>query len=179
MEASCDAIRIAERVRAGDLDAIGQISRCYGDRLLAVGLRRCRDRADAEDAVQDALLSAGRSLQGFRGDGSVESWLTRMVVNACYRMRRGQKNDQSRHEVDADLPDNNTPEDGAARHELAQRLEDALATLQPLDQAVVILSDVEGWSAPQIATELTMKPGTVRVRLHRARQKLRENLASL
>lgn len=179
MESSCDAVRIAERVRDGDLDALGQISRCYGERLMAVGLRRCRDRADAEDAVQDALLSAGGALQGFRGDGSVEGWLTRMVINACYRMRRGQKNDRGRHDTDTELPDNNTPEDGAARSQLARLLEDALAMLSPLDQAVVILSDVEGWSAPQIAMELTMQPGTVRVRLHRARKKLRTILASL
>jgi RNA polymerase sigma-70 factor (ECF subfamily) len=172
----CDARRLAEQVRTGDMAAIGSISRCYGERLLAVGLSRCRDRADAEDAVQDALLSAGRSLQGFRGEGTVESWLTRMVVNACSRMRRGQKNDPARHDPDAVVVDHDTPEASAARRRLARRLESALATLSPLDRVVVVLSDVEGWSAPQIAEELTMKPGTVRVRLHRARGRLREIL---
>ena len=61
--------------------------------LLAVGRRVCRDDERARDAVQDALLAAGEHLDDFRGDGSVEGWLVRMVANACKSWRRGRKED--------------------------------------------------------------------------------------
>src|SRR3954449_2797768 len=74
---------------AGDPDAFTELVRRHRDRLWAVALRTMRDREDAADALQDALLSAFRNASGYRGDAAVTTWLHRVVVNACLdRMRR-------------------------------------------------------------------------------------------
>lgn len=89
--ALCDPDRLIELARAGDPEALERMTRCYGSRLIAVGRAHCRDAERARDAVQDALLAATEHLDDFRGDGSLEGWLVRMVARACYRMRRGRK----------------------------------------------------------------------------------------
>ena len=127
--------------------------------------------------MQDALLAAGTHLGTFRGDGRVDSWLVRMVANACYRMHRGRKNDAKLHTTEFDVASvEATPELAAARHELGETLGSALLELQPRDRAIVVLSDVEGYKANQIAEKLDMTHGSVRTRLSRARKKLREVL---
>ena len=102
---ACDPRAIAALVRANDLAALDRLTRCHGERLLAVARRRCRNDEDAHDAVQDALVSAGTHLQDFQGTGSVEGWVIRMVARACGRLRRGRKNDPSLHETEVDVPD--------------------------------------------------------------------------
>jgi RNA polymerase sigma factor (sigma-70 family) len=137
MTARCHECRpdlIAELVRAGDMAALDRISRCYGAHLLAVGRRVCRDHERARDAVQDALLAAGERLDQYRGEGSVEGWLVAMVANACRSGQRGRK-DQAEwnRPLDEESPTcaGDRPDDGAARSELAEALEAALADLPP------------------------------------------------
>ncbi len=75
--------------RAGDPDAFAELVRRHRDRLWAVALRTLGDREEAADAVQEALLSAFRRADTFRGDAAVTTWLHRIVVNACLdRVRR-------------------------------------------------------------------------------------------
>ncbi len=170
----CDANELVGMVRAGDIEALDRITRCFGDRLLAVGRQRCRNEEDAQDAVQDTLLSAGKNLTSFRGDGSLEGWLIRMVANACYRMRRGRKNDPSLHTTEAQLfSGDETPEQAAHRGEVGDMLEQVLLGLSSQDRAILILAEGEGWTGPEIAREMDMTPGAVRTRLTRIRQRLR------
>lgn len=196
--APCDPQALVRLVRAGDLRALDRVTRCHGERLLAVGRRYCRDHAEAEDAVQDALLAAGRHLDSFRGDGSVEGWLVRMVANACHHMRRGRKNARhmqtsvlspagapGRDGDEAGLLDVGaalesplaTPEQQAMAGQLASALGEALQEFDATTRAVVLLAEAEGWTGPEIAAELGLTPGAVRVRLTRARARLRERLA--
>jgi len=173
----CSPTELADLARAGDIEVLDRATRCFGQRLLAIGKRHCRSESDAEDAVQDALASAGEHLEDWRGDGKLESWLGRIVVNACRRMRRGRKNDPTTHVRDAELvTDDPHPELRAARTELAETLSQALVDLGPKDRAIVLLSDVEGWKGPEIAKRLNMSPGSVRTRLSRARARLRDKL---
>ncbi len=173
----CDGNDLIRMVRAGELEALDRITRCFGDRLLAVARQRCRNEEDAHDAVQDTLLSAGRNLTSFRGDGSLEGWLVRMVANACYRMRRGRKNDPSLHTTEAQLHfDGETPEQAAHRGEVGDLLEQVLLGLNAQDRAILILAEGEGWTGPEIAREMDMTPGAVRTRLTRIRQRLRATL---
>lgn len=176
----CDPAEIVRLVRAGDLTALDRVTRCHGDRLLAVGRRYCRTRAEAEDAVQDALLAAARNLDSFRGDGSFEGWLVRMVANACHHMRRGRKNDPGLHDAEAILTSADaTPEQQAMVGELALALGQVLQELEPVSRSIVLLAEAEGWAAAEIGAHIGMTPGAVRVRLHRARTRLRERLAPL
>lgn len=175
---TCDAEAMIALMRKGDLEALDRMTRCYGQRLLSVGRRYCRSEAEAEDAVQDALLSAGQHLQAFRSEGSVEGWLVRMVTNACHHMRRGRKNDYRIHGTETVLTsDQGSPEDRAATGELASALGEALLSLSPDDRTIVLLSEAEGWKGPEIAEAMRLSPGAVRVRLTRARAKLRDLLS--
>lgn len=176
----CDPDKLVRMMREGDIQALDRITRCHGDRLLAVGRRYCRTSSEAEDAVQDALLAAGTHLQSYRGDGPLEGWLVRMVANACSHMRRGRKNDRKLHDPEAIMRSGEpSPEQRAMVGELASALGEALLELEPANRTIVLLSEGEGWTAPEIGEELGMTPGAVRVRLHRARARLRDRLASM
>ncbi|MBN2800441.1 MAG: sigma-70 family RNA polymerase sigma factor [Deltaproteobacteria bacterium] len=177
----CDPHEILDLVAAGDISALDHMTRCYGDRLLSVGRRYCRHEEDAHDAVQDALLAAGRNLQSFRSDGSLEGWLVRIVTNACARQRRGRKNDPSLHTVEVELADapDGSPEEEAWRGQVAAALGEALLVLSPVDRLILLLSDAEGWTGPQIAERVDLSHPAVRTRLSRARARLREHLRDL
>jgi RNA polymerase sigma-70 factor, ECF subfamily len=166
-------------VRAGDRSALDRITRCYSRHLLAVGRRVCGDADSARDAVQDALLAAGQHMDDFRGAGSVEGWLVRMVANACRTRRRGRKNQP---EWNGELDEEHAasaargPADRAAQAQLADALIAALLELPPADRAVVLLTQLDGWSGPEVAEALELSPEAVRARLTRARRRLRERL---
>ena len=97
----CDENELISLSRAGDMEALDRVCRCYGARLLAVARRKCRSESDARDAVQDTILAAGQHLREFQGAGKLEGWLVRTVSNACFQMRRGQKNNPHIHDADS------------------------------------------------------------------------------
>lgn len=172
--------QLVRLMRAGDMEALDRITRCYGQTLATVGRRYCRSAIEAEDAVQDALVAAGQNLRSYRGEGSPEGWLVRMVINACRKMHRGQKNAPALHDAldeAAPLPAAGAnPEDVAARAQVAQALATALADLAPDDRALILLAEAEEWTAAEIADQLGSTPGAVRTRLSRIRARLRPML---
>ncbi|MEQ1502473.1 MAG: sigma-70 family RNA polymerase sigma factor [Myxococcota bacterium] len=176
-----DRDEIGILARAGDLAALDRLTRTRSDRLLAVGRRWCRTDEEARDAVQDALLAATTHLDQYRGEGEVEGWVARIVARACARLRRGRKNDPALHRVlvDAELVSELAdPETLAGRARIAVALGEALAELGPLDRAVLLLAEAEDRTGPEIAEALGTTPSAVRTRLTRARQRMREALAS-
>ncbi|HYP87476.1 MAG TPA: sigma-70 family RNA polymerase sigma factor [Polyangiaceae bacterium] len=164
-------------VRDGRPEALDQITRCYSQRLMAAGRRHCRTYAEAEDAVQDALISAAETLPQLRNDGSLESFLVRVVASACRRIGRGQKNAAELHDSEAELAAAGDPEQEAERRELAERLERTLLQLAPRDRSIVLLAELEGFSAAEVGAELQMTEGAVRTRLSRLRARLSEALS--
>lgn len=174
----CNPNVLMRMMQGGSPAALDRITRCYGQRLLEAGARYCRTQTEAEDAVQDTMLIAATHLNDFRGQGSLEGWLVRVVASACRRMSRGRKNDFTRHDSQDALPsDAPSPYVITCRSELGQLLQQALLTLQPVDRLTLLLAEVEGWSAPEIAAELGLTPGAVRTRLTRIRGRLRKALA--
>lgn len=168
----CSPDRLMRLVREGDEQALDQITRCYSQRLLEAGRRHCRTQAEAEDAVQDTLVAAVNHLAELRDDGSLEGWLVRVVASACQRIGRGHKNAASLHESDVELSGPSNPEAEAARSELAASLERALLQLSPRDRSLVLLAELEGYTGAELARELGMTEGAVRVRLSRLRARL-------
>jgi RNA polymerase sigma-70 factor (ECF subfamily) len=166
--ASDDAALIRAHVD-GDRDAFGELVRRHRDRLWAVALRTLGDREEAADAVQDALLSAYRSADRFRGDAAVTTWLHRIVVNACLdRARRRQARptvplpEIETYAGDAIIPD----------HDTSLVVHAALAQL-PADQRIaLVLLDMEGYSVAEIAQMLQVAEGTVKSRCARGRARL-------
>jgi RNA polymerase sigma-70 factor (ECF subfamily) len=152
---------------AGDPDAFAEIVRRHRDRLWAVALRTVGDREDAADALQDALLSAYRAAERFRGDSAVTTWLHRIVVNACLdRMRRR----QSRPTVP--LPETDVTPAPAADRDTALVVREALATLPVEQRAALVLVDVQGYAVAEAAEILGVAEGTIKSRCARGRARL-------
>jgi len=152
---------------AGDAGAFAELVRRHRDRLWAVAVRTIGDREEAADALQDALLSAYRAADRFRGDAAVTTWLHRIVVNSCLdRMRRR----QSRPTVP--LPEvERTPAPPVDR-DTAIVVRAALAQL-PVDQrAALVLVDLQGYPVAEAAQILDVAEGTVKSRCARGRAKL-------
>jgi len=169
----CNPQVLVRLAQAGGSDALDRLTRCYGDRLLRAGQRYCRTRSEAEDAVQDTWIYATQHLDDFRGEGSLEGWLVRVVATACRRQARGRKN--AAHESDAALIGTGvSPLDASLAREVAQNLQTALLALSEDDRAIVLLAEVEDWRASEISAELGLSEGAVRTRLTRARTRLRQ-----
>jgi RNA polymerase sigma-70 factor (ECF subfamily) len=185
---------IVAGMRAGDDRAFERLVREYVGPLHAVALRLLQNPADADDAVQEAFLSAFRNFEGFREDARLGTWLHRIVVNAALgRLRkRKRRPDRGPDVVDVDelLPRfqaNGYPEhfserwvlpaeELAARAETREQVRRTIDTLPDNYRTVLILRDIEELSTAETAELLELSPGTVKVRLHRARQALRNLL---
>jgi RNA polymerase sigma-70 factor (ECF subfamily) len=151
---------------AGDRDAFGTLVRRHRDRLWAVALRTLGDREEAADALQDALVSAFRAADRFRGESAVTTWLHRIVVNACLdRVRRAQARPTT------DLPEVEIAEPDTDR-ETVLDVHAALARL-PIEQRVaVVLVDMQGYPVADAAAALGVPIGTVKSRCSRGRARL-------
>lgn len=177
-----DADLLAAHV-AGDPAAFEEIVRRHRDRLWAVAMRTTGDPEEASDALQDALISAYRRAEQFRGDSAVTTWLHRIVVNASLdRLRRRAVR------TALPLPDDNDalpgavvadPVDHMDRREIQLVVTQALAELPEDQRAAVLLVDVEGWSVEDAARMLGCPEGTVKSRCFRGRAKLAKRLAFL
>jgi RNA polymerase sigma-70 factor, ECF subfamily len=150
----------------GDAGAFDVLVRRHSDRLWAVALRTLGDREEAADAVQDALISAFRSADRFRGDSAVTTWLHRIVVNACLdRVRRR----QARPTVD--LPENDIASPDIDT-DTAMDVNAALRQLPADQRAAIVLVDMEGFSVADAAEVLAVPVGTVKSRCARGRARL-------
>lgn len=157
---------------ASDQDALSELFLRHNSRMKSVALRVTRNLADAEDVVQNSMISVMRSAHKFRGDSAVSTWLFRIVTNAAIDKIRFNKS----HRV-YELPTEialipNKPVDS----ELSNNLLLALNSLPVNQRDVVILIDVQGWSISDTAQKLHCAPGTVKSRCHRAHARLAKEL---
>ena len=169
--------------RQGDSAALETLLVRYQPHLYRFGLRMCGNVEDAGDVAQESLISMARSVRDFRGDSSVSSWLYTIARRFCIKKRRRSKFAPTREEsldtpgidVARHLADPGpTPEETATNRELATALAHAIDRLEPSQREVLVLRDVEGLSAPEVATILGTSVDAVKSRLHRARVAIRE-----
>jgi len=174
-----DAALVAA-ARDGDRAAFEELVRATTADTYTLALRLVGNEEDARDVVQEAYLRAYRSIGRFRGDAAFSTWLYRITAN-CASTSLGRRR-RHRHEPlaeDALLVDETPerdPELQAAAGALRDELTEALAELPPRLRAVVVLRDVYDLPHEAIAAELGISVSAAKVRLHRARKKLRENL---
>ena len=172
---------VLDRHRQGDANAFAEIVRRHQDHLWALAMRTLGDADDAADAVQEALISAYRAADRFRGDAAVSTWLYRIVVNACIDQMRRQRVRPPRANI-TDISEVVTIAD--PRRTIDDRLlglevQQALATLPPDQRAAVILVDVLGYSVVDAAEVLEVPQGTIKSRCSRGRARLLPLLAHL
>ncbi len=180
-----DESRLIAAARSGNLDAFNELVLAYQDRVYNLAYRILGDPASAEDATQEAFISAYQHLSTFRG-GSFLSWLLRTVANRCYdelrrRKRRPAVSWESFGEMDEEanpflVNGHPTPEEAAQEAELTHLLQMAITSLPPDQRIVLVLSDVEGMDYAAIAETVRIPVGTVKSRLARARARLRDFL---
>lgn len=168
---------------AGDADAFGVLVSRHRDRMWAVAIRTIGDREEAADAVQDALVSAYRRADSYRGDAAVSTWLHRIVVNSCLdRVRRSKARPSEplpEHEDHARILGSGDTQDAAEQTETRQLVLTALRSLTPDHRSALVLVDMEGYSVDEAAEVLDCPTGTVKSRCARARAKLVPMLAEL
>jgi RNA polymerase sigma-70 factor (ECF subfamily) len=177
----------AELLRAhadGDPQAFAELVRRHRDRLWAVAVRTIGDREEAADAVQDALLSAHRNAEKFRGDSAVTTWLHRIVVNACLdRIRRRQAHPTvplpDGNRSDDDRPGRPEPAAPIQDHDTALVVRDALAALPIEQRAALVLVDVQGYPVAEAAEILGVAEGTIKSRCARGRARMAVTLGHL
>jgi RNA polymerase sigma-70 factor (ECF subfamily) len=172
---------LVERARAGDRAALEQLLEEIAPLVHRFGLRMCRHAADAEDVLQDTLLSVADHLQEFQGRASLASWVFMLARTACARRRRGLKNQPHlpAEAADESASLERSPEQAVDQKQLRAALDRALAGLSDEQREVLLLRDMEGLSAPEVAESLGLSVEAVKSRLHRARARLREALQAV
>jgi RNA polymerase sigma-70 factor (ECF subfamily) len=172
-------IVLAERCRAGTAGAFDELYGAHAPRLFGLACRMV-GRTEAEDLLQDIFLTAHRKLGLYRGESSLGTWLFRLATNLCvdYLRSRGSRLAQMSEPIEHE---DDIPHHGSAGAILGVvdrlDLERALATLPPGCRTVFVLHDVEGLEHGEIGTRLGISDGTSKSQLHKARMRLRKELA--
>lgn len=170
-----DEQALIERARRGDTEAFGELVWRYRDTVYTLAVRLVGPDL-APDVTQEALIRAWRAMPRFRGDAALGTWLHRITVNTAWTMRkRAARHETSQLEESIEDPDAG-PEHAGILVGVRAELRDALEQLTPGQRAVLVLRDVYGWTHAEVSRELGITQTTAKVRLHRARKRLRELL---
>jgi len=181
---------LVARARARDLTAFETLVDRHDERLYRVAMRLLRNESDAQEVLQDALVSAWQNLDSFAGRAQFGSWIYRVTVNAALMLLRTRRRrptvsveDMSPTALDEAVQDSHLqggtdwskrPDEQLQSGELKQHIQAALDTLPEILRLVFVLRDVEGMSTEETADLLAISIPTVKTRLHRARLALRE-----
>jgi len=175
---------LAHRIAGGEREAFTALMRRHNRRLYRLARATLRDEAEAEDALQEAYLSAYRGIDRFRGESTLATWLSRMVLNECLgRLRKHARRQSVLPMVasdgmeDAPSDARNGPEGALMRIQIRTLLERRLDALPRGFRTVFVLRSVEELSVEETAACLGIPEATVRSRHFRARSLLRESLA--
>ncbi len=188
-----DEHALIEASRAGDPAAAEELVRSHQTRVYNFAMRMCRNVEDAKDILQETFLGMLRSIKDFREESRFTTWLYRIASNACLKKRRRGVNDPGPEQelsLDELMPRPNA--DGAKpeiadwsedaerallRGELSEKMEAAIDHLPHEYKIVLVLRDVEGFSAEETADMLKLSVPAVKSRLHRARVFVRRELS--
>jgi RNA polymerase sigma-70 factor (ECF subfamily) len=183
---------LVEALRRDDPEAPELLVGTYGDRVYRLARRITGGNEDAEEVAQDALWTAARKIQTFKGESAFGSWLYRITANAAYQKLRARRSKAREIALDDVLPA--LDEDGrhfepmadwssrvdeqALQGELRRVLTEAIGTLPPDYRTALVMHDVEGLSNPDIAAALGISLPAVKSRVHRSRLYVRQRLAA-
>jgi RNA polymerase sigma-70 factor, ECF subfamily len=180
---------LVQAINSGQFDRFPDLVKRYEQKLYNFSMRMCRDRADAEDTVQETFLNVFRYLKNFRYETKFKNWLYRVAASTCIKKRRKSKFAPKRElsldeffpQDEAEVPDR-VPEwalmplDKLLNDELLDQINEAIFTLPEKYRLVIVLRDIEGFSTAETAQILNLSDANVKVRLHRARLFLRDKL---
>jgi RNA polymerase sigma-70 factor (ECF subfamily) len=165
--------------QGGDREAAVSLLERYRDSVYRFGMRMCQNVADAEDVLQETLLTAAQKLKSYRGEASFSSWLYAIARSGCSRRHRATRRQTELDDLDAVVDSAPRPDEVLIKVRVRAILERALATLDTAYREVLLLRDVEGLTAPEVADALGLSVPAVKSRLHRARLMLRDRVERL
>ena len=175
--------RLVAAAKAGDNDAFAELVRATQADVYTLAYRLTGNEEDARDVAQEAFLRAFKSLKRFRGDSRFSTWMYRITANCASthltRRSKGRHDELSEDDSVLDERPESDPEGMAEAGLLRDRVTAALEDLPQILRAVIVLRDVYDLPHEVIAAELGISEGAAKVRLHRARRKLRERLFPL
>jgi RNA polymerase sigma-70 factor, ECF subfamily len=176
-------VELVHAAKAGDRAAFDELVRLTYVDTYTLAYRLTGDEEDARDVAQESYLRAYRGLKRFRGDAQFSTWLYRITSN-CASTQLGRRSRHRHDELDENTPADDlrtaaNPESALESVALRDRLHTALMGLPPRLRAVVVLRDVYDLPHDSIAAELGISVSAAKVRLHRARRRLREDLHPL
>lgn len=183
-----DDTELLRSARTGDEAALETLLRRHQSRILRFAMKMCRDGEDAKDVLQETLFAMARGLREFRGASSVSTWLYSIARSFCVKKRRKSAFAlvaEVSLETEAGEPALALPDPGRGPEELLHQkrveeaLEEAIGALEPHYREVLVLRDVEGLTAPEVAEVMGLGVEAVKSRLHRARAEVRRRLQPL
>ena len=172
--------RLVRRMQAGERQAYEEFVDSYGPRVHRLVRRHVANPADAEDVTQEIFIDIYRSIDRFRGESALMTWVYRIAVNHCLRAQKRRKGDCLPYDETLDrLPDwRPGPSESAVQGELAGQVRGALDQLSGDHRTVVILHELHGMTYTECAEALEIPVGTVKSRLSNAFKRLRVSLSS-
>ena len=175
-----DLAELVTAAKAGDAEAYRELVRATYADAYTLAYRLTGNEEDARDVVQEAYLRAYKGLKRFRGDAAFNTWMYRITANCAStllaRRSKGSHEELNAEDPVADERPEADPEAMAEAGYVRDRMTAALAELPPRLRAVVVLRDIYDLPHEAIAAELGISQEAAKVRLHRARRKLRERL---
>lgn len=169
------------KIEQGDEAALEELLTHLQPKLYRFSLKMCRHEEDAEDVLQESMLAFVRSLRNFKGTSRLSTYLYSIARNACIKKRRTSKfapkevlslNEEGPLTASLASPNKNPSQD-TENKETWELVKDAIAAMEPAYKEVLILRDIEGLSAAEVATVTDLSIPAVKSRLHRARAQLR------
>ncbi len=177
---------LLERSRRGDTQAFGELVTLHRQRIYGVVFQIVRDPDDALDLVQDTFIKAWRSLASFDGRHKFTTWLHRISTNAaidlCRKKQRRPQDEWDDQHFSPDAASHTRPSSprmpgvSIDEDEIRRRIDAAMARLNPVQRATLILREVEGFSYEEIAEQTGVSTGTVMSRLFHARRNMQNEL---
>ena len=174
-------VALVERAKGGDTAAFEQLVRQYERQIFRVAQHITQNREDAEEIAQDCFVKAYRSLSDFRGDAKFSTWLYTIVTTTCLTFLRKKKLET--HSLDnekvfeaADSLDSGFRANQVEQKSKVTMVNKAITLLSPDDAQIITLFYKGEQSLEEIGQIMGLEPNTVKVRLHRARQRLREKM---
>ena len=179
---------LLEKAKSGDIAAFEQLVESYQKKIFNIALRMLGNYDDAGDLTQEVLIRIYRSIRSFKEQSSFSTWIYRITTNVCLdeiRKRKNRKVVSLDEEIKLDDGDMKrqiesggpTPEESAETEDLKKIVNDAIEKLNEEHRVVIVLRDIQGLTYEEISDVLKLPEGTVKTRINRARQALKNILS--